>query len=447
MSDEKRERVNGAEEGNAAAKTKPTPDPTRDERAAKRRDPHRPGSDACHDPEARLEAEELNSVRPARMRRGPAQLVAAEAGETRPRKTKEGEQPSSPRPLTNAGREESDPGTVQQRVRDRFVQDGGRFYFRDGRLAFRDHGRKLSTPGDNVEVIATLIDIARWRGWQEVMLEGTQRFCRYAWRQGRLAGLVVRGYAPSAAEHAGMIRALSSQERPPAARDAPALEPPEPHAPVEPDPGTQPSPAPKGSEKFIVGKLLVHGLAPYRSNPRREMSYFVRIDTNAGPRTVWAKDLMRAMEQSRSQPKVGDTIVMRRVPSACLPVRSRGHDAEAPARNEPDRLIRRQGWVIEKRDFFEARAKAAETLRNPAIEPREGVRRHPELAGSYLNLRAAELAAQGMGNPENEKQFVEAVRNGMADSIARGDPFPQARLRVPPEGHPNLERGHPPVRA
>jgi hypothetical protein len=419
--------------------------PTRDGPSSERGDQHLPAKEAQLDPDSPRKDEELNSIRPARTRRSsrPAGVAVSESS---PAGMKDGEQDTTPQPRPTAGKGGPDPWTLPQPMRDRFIQDRDRFYFRDGRLAFRDHGRRVTTASEHPDVVACLIDIARARGWQEVALEGTKRFCRQAWRQGRLAGFVVRGYTPTAAEHTGMIRALSNKAKTPDTQDpsAPTSAPAVAIAPLQGDTAVRRSR--KGVNEPIAGTLLAHGLEPYRSNPRKKMIYFIRIETSHGQRTIWAKDLKRAMEQSRTQPKVGDQIVMRRVPSDCLPVKPQSRNTEDPAPKEQGHLTRRQGWVIEKRDFFEARAKAAEAIRNPAINPREGVRQHPELAGSYLNLRAAELAARRMRNPENEKKFLEAVRNGLADSIARGDPFPQARLRVRPEGHPNLERGHPPVR-
>ena len=50
--------------------------------------------------------------------------------------------------------------------------------------------------------------------------------------------------------------------------------------------------------------------------------------------------------------------------------------------------------MIEKQSFLDARAAAAQTVRDETIAPREAVRQHPELAGTYLKVRAAELAAR-----------------------------------------------------
>src|SRR5438552_2803894 len=103
---------------------------------------------------------------------------------------------------------DSDPWTVPESIRDRFVQDGHRFYFADGKEAFKDRGRRLTTSSENTQVVHSLIEIARSRGWTEVTVSGTERFRQEAWRQARMAGLGVRGYRPSDAEQAQLVRAL-----------------------------------------------------------------------------------------------------------------------------------------------------------------------------------------------------------------------------------------------
>src|SRR5882762_232670 len=113
---------------------------------------------------------------------------------------------------------DSDPWTVPESVRNRFVQDGHRFYFPDGAPAFKDQGRRLTTPSENTQVIHSLIEIAHSRGWTEVTVTGTERFRQEAWRQARLAGLNVRGYRPSEVEHAQMIRALARNRAQPGER-------------------------------------------------------------------------------------------------------------------------------------------------------------------------------------------------------------------------------------
>ncbi len=89
----------------------------------------------------------------------------------------------------------------------------------------------------------------------------------------------------------------------------------------------------------------------------------------------------------------------------------------------------RNRWALETTEFFDHREAAATTLRNPEIEPREAVKRHPELAGTYVNLRAAELAAQALRDGEDRRRFVARVREALASGIERGEPLQPVRLR------------------
>ena len=76
-----------------------------------------------------------------------------------------------------------------------------------------------------------------------------------------------------------------------------------------------------------------------------------------------------------------------------------------------------------------ARTAAAQIVRDEAVGPREAVRQHPELAGTYLNLRAAELASRALRDPEDQRRFVAQVRSALADDIERGEPLQPVRLR------------------
>jgi hypothetical protein len=68
-------------------------------------------------------------------------------------------------------------------------------------------------------------------------------------------------------------------------------------------------------------------------------------------------------------------------------------------------------------------------VRNEHIGAREAVREHPELAGTYLNLRAAELASRDLRDPQDRRRFVWQVRRALADDIERGEALQPVRLR------------------
>jgi hypothetical protein len=317
-------------------------------------------------------------------------------------------------------------------VRDRFVQDGHRFYFPDGHPAFRDRGRRLTTASENTQVVHSLVEIARARGWSEITVTGTERFKEEAWRQARLAGLNVRGFRPSDEQQAQLVRALGrSLARPAAQVDAISEDP-------TPVPVQSGAPATKTGER-ITGKLLDHGKDSYRHDPNEEPSYFVQLQTPEGRREIWGKDLERAVLKSLTQPKIGDEVILQRLGSEPVTVKRQEKDAEGSLREHEVQAFRNR-WRVEKEEFFAQRAIAAEVVRNERISPQDAVRTNPELAGTYLNLRAAELAAQTLRDQEDQRRFVNSVRRALADSIQRGEPLQPVQLRERTSRSPREER-------
>src|SRR6185437_13919860 len=162
-----------------------------------------------------------NSIRPARApqrvgqaAKGPDADVAGDRRESDPPRTRQGSERAAegvPSAASASLRNGADSSSVPQAVRDRFIQDGRRYYFPDGAPAFKDLGKRLTTQSENTEVVHSLIEIADARGWSEITVSGTERFRREAWRQARLAGLEVRGYKPTSVEQAQLIRALAGR--------------------------------------------------------------------------------------------------------------------------------------------------------------------------------------------------------------------------------------------
>lgn len=341
---------------------------------------------------------------------------------------------------------------LPQSVGDRFVQDKGRFYFPDGAPAFRDRGTRLTTGSENTEVIRSLVEIAGTRGWEEVTVDGTKRFRQEAWRQGRLAGLAVRGYKPTAPERAAVVRALARQaggaqmelgvsedglEKNAATGESLA------------SPADARTSNARGARHLIVGKLIDHGRESYQFDPHESMSYFIEIGTAEGKRTIWGKDLERAMKQSLTQPQIGEEIGIRSTGADRVTVKRQARDADGRIVTQREIDTRRNHWVVERREFFEARAAAAELVRDANIDRRDAERQHPELRGTYQQLRAAQLVARRIRDPEDRETFVALVRGALADSIARGDPLKPVRLREraarvperrPPEREPDPAR-------
>jgi putative DNA primase/helicase len=280
-----------------------------------------------------------------------------------------------------------------------------------------------------------LVVIAEARGWSEITVRGTERFRKEAWFAARLAGLEVRGYRPTEFEQAHLVRMLSRDGRRMTQEAAGgALSGLERGEQPEGDRGkgsrNSGDPTRQGREGgLLTGKLVDHGRATYRHDPREPMSYFVEIETSRGDRVIWGVDLERAMKESLSRPQIGDEVGLRAVRQDVVKVRAHERDTEGKIVAEKDLNTHRNRWIVEKRAFFEARAEAARTLRNTAVEPKQAVKRHPELVGTYLQLHAAELAAKQFRDPEDQQRFVAQVRSALADTVARGEPLPPVRLR------------------
>jgi len=314
---------------------------------------------------------------------------------------------------------------VPDEVRKRFVQIKNAYFFADGAKAFTDKGDRLTTPSENTEVVRSLVAIAEARGWSEVVVRGSERFRREAWAAARTAGLEVRGYKPTEFEQSRLVRSVAGRSA--RAPEQPRSERAENQE--QPDAGRSGPAHRDRSEALVTGRLVDHGRAPYRHDMKEPMSYYVKIETPKGDRTIWGVDLERAMKESLSQPVAGDAVGLRAIRQEPVKVKAAQRDGEGKEIGQTELETHRNRWIVEKQGFFEERAKAARTLRDASIDPKQGGRQHPELAGSYVQVRAAELASKQIRDPQDQKRFVEKVREALAASVARGEPLPPVRLR------------------
>jgi hypothetical protein len=319
----------------------------------------------------------------------------------------------------------SAPAPVPEEVRKRFVQIKNAYYFADGAKAFTDRGDRLTTPSENTEVVRSLVTIAEARGWSEVVVRGSDKFRREAWAAARTAGLDVRGYKPTEFEQSRLVRSMAGRTE---QDDNPGRSAPDSQQRAERrSPDRQSERGTSGA--LLTGTLVDHGRAPYLNNPKEPLSYYVKIETPKGDRTVWGVDLERAFKESLSRPTAGDAVGLRAIRQEPVKVKTADRDGEGKVIGQKDLETHRNRWIVEKQEFFEQRAHAARTLRDPSIDAKQGGRRHPELTGSYLQVHAAELAAKQLRDPQDQKRFVEKVREALAASVARGEPLPPVRLR------------------
>jgi hypothetical protein len=393
----------------------------RDEKAAAEQRDSDSQERALDDGNAR---ERLNSIRPTKR--------IARENQPDPALDKK----ANPKPTTDE-RPRDRTREIPEEVRRRFTQVGNQFYFPDGTRAFTDRGSRITSPSENSEVIKSLIAIAQARGWTDLTIRGTERFRRDAWFAGRQAGLDVRGYRPSGYDEARLARTLvrAREPRSSAVRaDSPATDPTSSISDRrDPRVGIGAA-ARRGSREreagMHVGRLADHGAAHYRHDSAQAMSYFVRLETSDSEREIWGVDLHRALKESLTKPQIGDEIALRAVRRDSVTLQKPMRDKEGNIVGNKPLSVHRNRWIVEQRGFFKERAQAARLLRDSTVKPQRAILDHPELAGTFLKIRASELAAKAIRDPEDRRRFVATVRRALADEVARGEPLTPVRLKA-----------------
>ncbi|MBV6418384.1 MAG: hypothetical protein CMLOHMNK_03215 [Steroidobacteraceae bacterium] len=322
---------------------------------------------------------------------------------------------------------------VPDSVQERFIQIGNKFHFPDGAEAFTHDSNRLTTRSENSVVIQSMVAIARENGKGPVTVGGTEFFKKEAWFAASLAGLDVRGYQPTDFERERLARAIAAR-RVPGAPETPALgAPPAPaeerSAPRAAGEARPAEPRPPSGD-LIVGRLVDHGAAPYGHDPKQAMSYFVRVETARGDREIWGVDLERAFRQSLSTPGIGDEIGVRAIGRQPVTVLAAKRDAQGRETGQAPLDTHRNQWIVERKNFLDERQRMADVLRNTETPAADGIRRHPELEGSYMQLQMGRaLAEQQFRDKAQREQFVDHLRAHIAQRIEFGQPLDPVMLR------------------
>lgn len=193
----------------------------------------------------------------------------------------------------------------------------------------------------------------------------------------------------------------------------------------------RPDLARRRGEDLLIGRLIGHGAANYQFRADEDPSYYVKLLTSRGPRTLWGKDLERALLESETRPKTGDLVGARRAAREAVTVTVKERDAEGRVVSQRERHTHRSLWVVEKVKFFAERTRLARRVRDEQVDVREAVRAHPELRSAFLSVRAAEeFATRKIQNPQDRARFMELIRGAMAASIQNGEPLPTVKLKT-----------------
>lgn len=103
-------------------------------------------------------------------------------------------------------------------LRERFLVKGNEYRFRgnEKRVAFEDHGRKLTSSLELPSVIRALVDLAEAKGWQSLRIgeASSTEFRKAIWVEATMRGIRALGHEPTAEDHARLDTALRSRSNP-----------------------------------------------------------------------------------------------------------------------------------------------------------------------------------------------------------------------------------------
>ena len=343
-----------------------------------------------------------------------------------PRESRSGTR--QPEPLLNQHE------AAAESLRHRFLQADNQFYFRGpgeaDRVAFSDHGTRLTTEHEDPAVIHGMLLLAQAKGWTSLRVNGSDAFKAEVWMSATMAGIEVQGYNPREIDR---VRREERKGENPNKQPQQRVEPGAPHDPStspgakEPDSLTaaqtiaintleailrtrgdsaamiaasvEEATARLQGERLVVGTILEHGKARYGHDEQAEQSYVVKVATAKGEKEVWGVDLARAM--ARSEAKIGDAVALLQ----------RGHErvtVQSPVKNEAGEVVglapqpaKRNKWEVlnlqtigaEARDRLTAAARVA--THEPVVQVFDRAAARTDHVPNPARIRAQERTREG----------------------------------------------------
>lgn len=279
--------------------------------------------------------------------------------------------------------------------KDRLFESGTTdFHFRvgskQGELAFYDAGKQLVTSASDKATIASMVEIAKTKHWDEITVSGSDEFRRQAWLEARLANIEVRGFEPKDIDKqllAEMQRTRSPENRMVATdniRDI-AFNPNkadarQTHINVDELTKGEKSGMQQAStilkskelseefsaavlndlekrvrgERVYVGTAIDFGKAPYEFNKDNATSFFVKLNTQAGEQIIWGKQLEQAI--SGGDIKRGQDIVLSNPGKKDVVVKEKVYNSQGLQTGVRDKPATLNEWKATPLDKFTDRA-------------------------------------------------------------------------------------------
>lgn len=343
-----------------------------------------------------------------------------------------------------------------EQVHDQFRVSGAKYLFKDqpGKIAFKDKGERMVSASNDDRVAKAMATMAEAKGWKTLKVSGHPDFQREVWMEASLRGLEVRGFKPSEQDlktlEARRDRAMhntvekdaggreqSGSERRPAGRPAPEREAGE-RAPVdrpaagrtpaqEPQERAQPAARAAGKEtdthapdnalRAYAGRVLEHGSAKYNHDPEEKQSYFVRLATPAGEKTVWGIDLKRAMSESKA--KIGDGVNLEFKGNVPVTVEANKRDKAGKVIGKEEIDTHRNAWEVTKSD------------KHKVVEA---------VAAAVIDAKVKDPAQRQALKAAVDARLVERAKAGKVPSVAVYDKDAPAKTQQPERTGPVVER-------
>lgn len=249
-------------------------------------------------------------------------------------------------------------------IAKRYLYTNGEYYFRDrnNARAFSDEGERLKTPGNDPIVIASMVEVAKTKGWTSLHLKGTEEFKREAWYQAKFAGLDVTGFEPKPVDQARLAAAIgdpipdNTMSQSTAKQLTQGNDPSLPGVShVDQEHGSKPNP--------LHGTVVAFGSDAYKHDKREGVaqSFFIAIKGLDGSITEhWGKDLERLANDAKLA--IGDIVTLMRGGKKDVTVADPVHDADGKLIRYQDKVSQLNAWDV----TIHERAKEVET---PTVAP------------------------------------------------------------------------------
>ena len=248
------------------------------------------------------------------------------------------------------------PGDIPEGVTGRYLSErsraGGELrYFEnasDLRPMMRDRGDRLFAETESRAVIRDMVAIASHRGWDRIVVAGTEPFRRQAWREGGAVGLEVSGYRPTVREIQEIERETLRQT-PARARASEGQERPTEGAVLSSSYGRG-NPPPRAVRadfsKGVEGRIVGTGRAPFSGRAGAKPTAFVELEMASGRRErAWGAGLPDALKASGKA--AGDLVRITRLGSDRVDVPVEIRDPQTGATSTQMRGANRNRWSVE----------------------------------------------------------------------------------------------------